>query len=224
MDNRQLFKPEGASASSGAITKQAFKSFTMHLEFREPFMPEARGQRRGNSGIYLVGRDELQIVDSFGAKLDDVTDTMAAKRECGAFFEYFRPSINMAFPPLAWQTYDIEFTSARYDAGGKTMLNPAIATVKWNGVTVQENRNLVYSTLLGDPQGSEAGPMRFQAYGDPVYYRNIWVTEGGSSIKRRLGGIKPSAYESRQLPVTWARLDGRRINDLEKISMRIWGY
>lgn len=190
MDARKLFKPEGVSASSGAVTKQAFQSFAMHLEFRLPFMPDARGQRRGNSGIYLQGRDELQVLDSFGNALDAGPDTMAAKRECGAFFEYFRPAVNMAFPPLAWQTYDIEFTASRYDAAGTTKLEPARATVRWNGVETHSNIALANSTLLGDVQSPAPGPQRFQAYGDPVFYRNIWVTEGSTSIRRRAKGGK----------------------------------
>jgi hypothetical protein len=195
MDDRKLFKPEGASASSGAVTKQAFQDFTLHLEFRQPFMPAARGQRRGNSGIYLQGRDEVQVLDSFGASLENGADTMAAKRECAAFFEYYRPSLNAAFPPLSWQTYDIYFKAAKYDAAGKTLLEPATASIRWNGVLVQDKRALAFPTLLGDPVGPAAGPLRFQAYGDPVFYRNIWLLDGVSAVRpvkdppaHRLGG------------------------------------
>ncbi|MDB5105557.1 MAG: hypothetical protein JWP91_3246 [Fibrobacteres bacterium] len=206
MDQRNLFKPEGSSAASGAVTRQSFGSFTLHLEFMEPFMPAARGQRRGNSGIYLQGRDELQVLDSFGNALDKGSDTMAAKRECGAFFEYFRPSLNMAYPPLSWQTYDIEFIAAKYDAAGKTKVSPAFATVRWNGVVVQEKSPLANSTLLGDPQSPEPGPLRFQAYGDSVYYRNIWVTEGVSSVIPRTGKRSRAASGDAGRPV---RANGR---------------
>jgi hypothetical protein len=201
MDDRKLFKPEGSSASSGAVTKQAFQDFTLHLEFRQPFVPAARGQRRGNSGIYLQGRDEVQVLDSFGSTLENGADTMAAKRECAAFFEYFRPSLNAAFPPLSWQTYDIYFKAAKYDAAGKNVLEPATASIRWNGILVQDKRALVYATLLGDPVGPAPGPLRFQAYGDPVYYRNIWILDGVSAVRpakdqpaHRLGskGAKPA--------------------------------
>jgi hypothetical protein len=195
MDSRKLFKPVGTSATSGAVTKRTFQSFTMHLEFRLPFMPAASGQRRGNSGIYLQGRDELQVLDSFGIPLDAGTDSMAAKRECGAFFEYFRPTLNAAYPPLSWQTYDIEFTAARYDAAGKTKLEPARATVRWNGIEVHSNIALANSTLLGDAQGPLPGPQRFQAYGDPVFYRNIWILDGVTSIRKR--GGKPEIRKTR---------------------------
>jgi len=216
MDARKLFKPDGTSEATGAVSKQAFQDFTLHLEFREPFMPAARGQSRGNSGIYLQNRDEVQILDSFGSQFENGADTMAAKRECGAFFEYFRPTVNMAFPPLSWQTYDIDFTAAKYDAAGKTQIEPGYATVRWNGVTVQEKRALVYSTLLGEPQGPAGGPLRFQFHGDPVYYRNIWATEGAAGIRhgRRLAsprsgfiGIYNSGHSG------WTRLDGRNFSE-----------
>ena len=185
MDARGLFKPEGASAASGAVTKAAFQTFRMHLEFRLPFMPDARGQRRGNSGIYLQGRDELQVLDSFGNTLENGADTMAAKRECGAFFEYFPPLANAAYPPLSWQTYDIDFTAARYAVDGQTKLQPATARVLWNGMVVQDQPALANNTLLGDLAGPTPGPMRFQAYGDPVYYRNIWIAEGATAVRPR---------------------------------------
>ncbi len=221
MDTRNFFKPEGSSASSGAITKQTFQSFTLHLEFREPFMPTFTGQRRGNSGIYLQGRDEVQILDSFGANLDHGLDTLSAKRECGAFWEYYPPSLNMAFPPLAWQTYDIEFTAGRYDATGKTRLEAPVATVKWNGIVVQDKRTLAYSTLLGDLPGPTPGAMRFQAYGDPVFFRNIWIVEGNTAIKPQRNQKKVGSTNAQEL-LGWARLDGRKIADFEKTGMRIW--
>ncbi len=182
MDARKFFKPEGSSAASGAVTKQAWNDFTLHLEFREPFMPSAVGQRRGNSGVYLQGRDEVQVLDSFGRTLDyAASDTMPAKREAGGIFELLRPSLNMAFPPLSWQTYDVSFTAAKFDAQGKTTA-PAIISLRWNGETVLDKKTLIYSSLLGDVWGPTPGPLRFQAYGDPVYYRNIWITEGAAAI------------------------------------------
>lgn len=183
MDDRKLFKPEGSGASSGAVTKATFGDFTLHLEFREPFMPSARGQRRGNSGVYLQGRNEVQVLDSFGNTLEFGSgDTMSAKREAGGIFELIRPSVNMAFPPLSWQTYDITFTAARFDAAGKVQTSPAVITVKWNGETVLDKKPCPHSSLLGDPQGPTPGPLRFQAYGDPVFYRNIWITDGSAAL------------------------------------------
>ncbi len=182
MDARGLFKAEGTTEASGAITKTAYQSFHMHLEFRVPFMPTVSGQGRGNSGIYLQGRDELQILDSFGNTLENGADTMAAKRECGAFWEYFRPLVNAAYPPLSWQTYDIDFTAAQYDAAGKTQLAPATAVVLWNGVLVEDKPALVNATLLGTAAGPAPGPIRVQAY-TPVFYRNIWISEGTAAVR-----------------------------------------
>ncbi len=170
-----LLLPQG-SASSGAATLSTFGSFSLHLEFLVPFMPDRTGQARGNSGIYLQGRYELQILDSFG--LDFLRgDAVTAMRECGAFFEMAAPRLNMSFPPLRWQTYDLDFTAAEFSADGKTQIRSALVTVKLNGVLIHENRELPRNTLLGDVVGSGKGPLRFQAHGDPVKFQNIWVVE-----------------------------------------------
>lgn len=218
IDARNLLLPEG----SGAITNQGFQSFTLHVEFRVPFMPSALGASRGNSGIYLQGRDEVQILDSFGINLDiAIPDSLEAKRHCGAFYEYFRPTLNMSFPPLSWQTFDIQFNAARYDAAGITKLAPASASVWFNGVLVHDNLTLEYSTLAGDPQGPSAGPIRLQAHGAPVYFRNIWLMEGSTALKRpekKFGGNWHALSEKFRY---WTRLDGRHVQDGDKTSLRI---
>lgn len=173
-----LLLPQG-SASSGAVTTRSFGSFTLHLEFLEPFMPDNTGQARGNSGVYLQGRYELQILDSFG--LDIHRGSMGAEtQECGAFYQLAGPRLNMSFPPLTWQTYDVEFAKAVFDSAGKA-LKPAVVTVRLNGVLIHENQELKSNTLLGDPVTSADGPLRFQAHGDPVKFRNIWIVAGGIS-------------------------------------------
>jgi hypothetical protein len=187
-----LLLPQG-SASSGAVTTRAFGDFTLHLEFREPFMPDNTGQARGNSGVYLQGRYELQILDSFGL---DIHRGAAGEetQECGAFYQLVGPRLNMSFPPLSWQTYDVVFTKAVFDSAGKVQLKPALVTVRLNGVLIHENQELKANTLLGDPVTSADGPIRFQAHGDPVKFRNIWIVEGaGTPIrpalpKQRMGG------------------------------------
>ena len=180
-----LLLPQG-SASSGAITTRAFGDFTLHLEFREPFMPDNTGQARGNSGVYLQGRYELQILDSFGL---DIHRGPAGEetQECGAFYQLVGPRLNMSFPPLSWQTYDVDFTKAVFDSAGKVQLKPALVTVRLNGILIHENQELKTNTLLGDPVTSADGPIRFQAHGDPVKFRNIWiVANGGTPIRSPL--------------------------------------
>jgi hypothetical protein len=150
----------------GARTRESFGSFTLHLEFRIPFMPDARDQFRGNSGVYLQGRYEIQVLDSFG--LSGEVD------ECGAIYEQRAPDHNMAFPPLMWQTYDIEFEAARFDASGvKTA--PAVLTLRHNGVVVHERVALAGPTGRGDSEGPGPGPLLFQDHWNPVVYRNIWL-------------------------------------------------
>ncbi len=152
--------------AAGATTRDAFGSFTLHLEFREPFMPDARGQFRGNSGVYLQGRYEIQVLDSFGLGLES--------NECGAIYEQRAPSVNMSFPPLVWQTYDIDFEAARFDASGAKTV-PAVVTLRHNGVLVHEKVELAGPTGRGEPEGPEPGPLLLQDHWNPVVYRNIWL-------------------------------------------------
>jgi hypothetical protein len=157
--------PRGVLAA-GARTQGAFGSFTLHLEFRLPFMPEAEGQWRGNSGVYLQNRYEIQVLDSFGLR--------GEANECGAIYEQRAPSVNMSFPPLSWQTYDIDFTAARFDANG-TRTEPALVTVRHNGVLIHDGVAFSGPTGQGDPESPEAGPLLFQDHWNPVVYRNIWL-------------------------------------------------
>lgn len=150
----------------GATTKDRYQDFKIHIEFRLPYMPDARGQARGNSGYYLQGRYEIQMLDSFGLEgLDN---------ECGGLYSVSRPAVNMCYPPLAWQTYDIEFTAAKFDdAGNKTA--PAHAKVWHNGVEIHDVDLKPTPGGPLDSESAEPGPVYLQDHGNPVRYRNIWV-------------------------------------------------
>lgn len=210
-----LLLPTG-SASTGALTKKSFGSFTLHLEFLEPFMPDASGQQRGNSGVYLQGRYELQILDSFGLNIYRGRPGEETQ-ECGAFYQLVKPMLNMSLPPLTWQTYDVEFTKAVFDAQGKTQVEPAVVTIRLNGVPIHENQKLTSNTLLGDAVTASDGPLRFQAHGDPVKYRNIWVVENtGTAIRPGAKWVRPlksgalgRGSEFRSL----STISGRRLSD-----------
>ena len=154
----------------GPTSKQAFGDHTIHLEFRTPFKPFARGQDRGNSGLYMQSRYETQVLDSFGleGKMD----------ETGGVYSIKEPDLNMCLPPLSWQTYDVDFTAARFDAEGKKTAN-ARMTVLLNGVKVQDNLDLTHSTTASPmKEGPEPAPVFLQDHGNPVRYRNIWVVPG----------------------------------------------
>lgn len=140
-----------------ANTKQSFKDFKLHLEFRTPFHPTARSQGRGNSGVYLHGKHEIQVLDSFGLE--------GKNNECGGFYGRKDPAVNMCYPPLSWQTFDVEFKSESPDP--KTNKQIAKVTVFHNGVKVHD--------ALDYPSGS--GHLHLQNHGNPVFYRNIWLVE-----------------------------------------------
>ena len=152
--------------AAGATSLESYDSFELHLEFRVPFMPDYRGQRRGNSGVYLQGRYEIQVLDSFG--LDEAVD------ECGALYGQAAPRENMSFPPLSWQTYDVVFRAARFDADGER-IRPARVSLRHNGVIVHDEVALTGSMDGGDPEGPGPGPLHLQDLWIPVHYRNIWV-------------------------------------------------
>ena len=157
----------------GVTSKELFDSFKLHLEFRLPFMPYARGQGRGNSGLYMQGRYETQILDSFGLE--------GKNNECGGVYSISDPSVNMCLPPLVWQTYDVDFTAAKYDDNGKKTAN-ARMTVLLNGVKVHDNLELPRGTTAHPvKEGPEPGPVYLQNHGNPVRFRNIWVVPTDAS-------------------------------------------
>ena len=164
------FKPGKMSEDKlliqGANSVKRFQSHKLHVEFRTPFQPKARGQGRGNSGCYLQARYEVQMLDSFGLT--------GHHNECGGIYSIKPPDVNMALPPLSWQTYDIEFTAAKFK-DGKKVANARI-TVLHNGVKIHDNVELPKRTTASPlPEGPEPGFLHLQNHGNPVRYRNIWV-------------------------------------------------
>ena len=151
----------------GCTSIDTFGDYSIHLEFRLPFMPKARGQARGNSGLYHQGRYETQILDSFGLQ--------GKNNETGGIYEIRDPDANLCLPPLVWQTYDVDFVAARYADDGKKTANAKI-TVRLNGVVVHRDVELPRATRAAPiKEGPDDGPIYLQNHGNPVRFRNIWV-------------------------------------------------
>jgi hypothetical protein len=146
------------------VTRKKFNDFKLHVEFRTPFMPDARGQGRGNSGVYLQERYEVQVLDSYGLEGKD--------NECGGIYKIGEPSVNMCAPPTQWQTYDITFYAPGADR------NSAQVTVVHNGVTIHDELQLPKPTGGAlNKDVSKPGGIYLQDHGNPVQYRNIWLVE-----------------------------------------------
>ncbi|MDW8103667.1 MAG: DUF1080 domain-containing protein [Armatimonadota bacterium] len=164
--------PDGAmqvKAGTGDImTRDEFGSFQLHIEFATPYMPEARGQGRGNSGVYLHGLYEIQVLDSYGLE-------SLGSGDCAAIYGIKTPDKNAAKPPGQWQTYDITFIAPKFDSAGNVIANPRV-TVRWNGVLVHDNVEIPRVTPggIGDRM-RPTGPLLLQDHGNPVKYRNIWI-------------------------------------------------
>ena len=163
---------DGAMEVAGGdiITKDKFRDMKLHLEFMPPYMPDAHGQARGNSGVFVMDNYEVQVLDSYGLPRLEVGD-------CAALYSKKVPDKNAAKPPAQWQTYDIDFHAPRFDASGKKTANARI-TVYWNGQKVHDNVELEGPLPGGSGERPEGGGVRLQDHGNPVRYRNIWVVPG----------------------------------------------
>jgi hypothetical protein len=157
-------------------TKDEFGDFQMHLEFATPAKVEGKGQGRGNNGVNIFGRYEIQILDSY----NNVTyaDGMA-----GSIYGQTPPLANAARPPGEWQTYDIVWEGPRWDGEGKLTRKGSV-TVLFNGIVIHHKRELLGNTAwrkTGDyarPHPAK-GYIELYEHGNPVRFRNIWIRELG---------------------------------------------
>jgi len=153
----------------GTKSKQSFGDCTLHIEFRTPFRPGARGQAGGTAGCISKIATRCRCSIHLGSRGEN--------NECGGIYTIAKPLVNMCFPPLSWQTYDIDFEAARYDNDGRKTKN-AVMTVKHNGVLIHEHVEVPSATrAAGHPEGPEKGPIQLQNHGNPVFFRNIWLVE-----------------------------------------------
>lgn len=149
-------------------TRDAYGDFKLHLEFWLPRMPtEVTGQARANSGVYLQDRYEIQVLDSYGKN-------PLAWDDAAAIYQKKAAGSNAARPPETWQTYDITFRAARFDADG-SKTEDARVTVVWNGTVVHDDVAVDGPTGAGHPEGPSFGAIRLQDHGDKVRYRDIWI-------------------------------------------------
>jgi len=152
--------------SGSIMTKRDFADFRMHIEFTTPQMPpNVKGQGRGNSGIYIQRRYEVQILDSYGLE--------PKNNECGSLYKFKPPEKNVCRMPCRWQSYDIIFGAARFD--GNRKIKNARITVWHNGVLIHNDVELANKTGAGRPEGPEPGPILLQEHGNEASFRNIWI-------------------------------------------------
>ena len=174
VEDGAMVVPPSRTPGGGTITsKDEFGDCQIHVEFATPNPPKGRDQGRGNSGVLIMGRYELQVLDSF----ENLT---YPDGQASAIYGQHPPQVNASRPPGEWQAYDIIFTAPKFAADG-TVEAPAYITALHNGVLTQNHVALlgpmVYRDLARYKPHGPKGPIGFQDHGNPVRYRNIWVRE-----------------------------------------------
>jgi hypothetical protein len=164
---------ETAPGAGPVETKGKFGDIQLHVEWSAPSPPRGVGQDRGNSGVFLMGQFEVQVLDSYRAET-------YADGQAGAIYGQYPPLFNASRPPGQWQSYDIAFRRPRFDASGQ-LQEPARLTVFHNGILVQDNEEAFGPTswLKWLPYADQGGrgPISLQDHDHPVRYRNIWLRE-----------------------------------------------
>ena len=168
------------ATKKGIQTKESFGDCQLHLEWRVPTGRKVHGQKGGNSGVYLMGRYEIQVQESH-------TNETYPDGQAGAMYGQFPPRVNPSAPQGEWQSYDIVFTAPKYKDG--KVESPAMITVLHNGVVVHLNQPFygptMHKKLSSYPANHPAkAPISLQFHGDPIEYRNIWVRELGEYDKK----------------------------------------
>lgn len=166
VDGAMEVVPRTGSISS----KQEFSDFRLHIEFKVPLMgPEYKGEKRGNSGVYLQYRYEVQILDSFG-KEPGVGD-------CGAIYGVKPPDRNASKKAEQWQSFDVFFRAARFEGEGENLkkVENARVTVLHNGVVIHNNIELPEGSRGGRKETPEPGPIMLQDHRNEMQFRNIWI-------------------------------------------------
>ena len=175
----------------GISTKQGFGDCQIHIEWASPAKVTGRGQGRGNSGIYIMSKYEIQILDSYNNKT--YYDGMA-----GSLYKTMPPIVNASRKPGEWQTYDILFTAPRFDKDGK-LSRHAYVTMLHNGVVIHNHTRVLGTTKWTEPPSYAKHPRKLpfhlQNHGNPVRFRNIWVREIEPIIGTKPDGTKTAGWE-----------------------------
>ena len=164
--------PKGTEGGGTIQTKDKWGDCQLHIEFATPEKVEGNSQGRGNSGVFLMGLYEFQVLYSYNNRT-------YADGTAGAIYGQMPPLVNPARPPGEWQVYDIIFTAPRFDASGK-VTQPAIITALRNGVLVQNHESYMgpsgHKNLTSyDKTRATEGPIKLQDHGNPTRFRNIWI-------------------------------------------------
>ena len=163
-----------AAGTGDVQTKQEFSDFQLHIEFRTPAVVKGDGQNRGNSGIFMQGLYELQVLDNY-------ENRTYSNGQAGSIYKQKMPLVNACKKPGEWQAYDVIYTSPRFNKDGMMIASPYI-TVLQNGILVQNHTEIRGTTpYIGLPVVAPhgKGPIKLQDHGNPTSYRNIWVREIG---------------------------------------------